>query len=64
MPLESYFYKLQKYKYAQNTLYKSFKLDNKNVLQQIKIMVQKNRLHFYESNGILFAKFRVTKLKI
>jgi hypothetical protein len=30
MPLESYFYKLQKYKYAQNTLYKSFKLDKKN----------------------------------
>jgi hypothetical protein len=27
-------------------------------------MVQKNRLHFSESNGILFAIFRVTKLKI
>jgi uncharacterized membrane protein YgcG len=27
-------------------------------------MVQKNSLHFFESNGILFAKFQVTKLKI
>jgi hypothetical protein len=29
MPLESHFYKLQKLKYAQNTLYKSFKFDKK-----------------------------------
>jgi hypothetical protein len=28
MPLESYFYKLQKLKYAQNTLHMSFKIDN------------------------------------
>jgi hypothetical protein len=32
MSLESHFYKLQKLKYAQNTLYKSFKLDKKIVL--------------------------------
>jgi hypothetical protein len=64
MLLESYFYNLQKLKYAQNTLYKSFKIDKNFVLQQIKLMIQKNRTHFYLSNGILFAKFRVTKLNI
>jgi hypothetical protein len=32
MPLESHFYKLQKLKYAQNTLYKNFKFDKNLVL--------------------------------